>query len=413
MTSTGRTRTRGGLTGYSWSYSSSKTGVLSSGTVPAVRGSYSQMSDVVTRPFIPAKTIVNNAMSSYYIERQYSFPSGMHIPIKLANATYSGDAYWMADLMAQEYGKRMLETNINLEPLSVQAATQALSRVSKPEVYGLAGIAELRETISGLLNPLRGALKMLDGFTPSRRKQGFKKRAGKIVSNAADTHLSIIFGLLPFISDIRGILKVLREYEPKSARYTARGEASTFSESSGNVDELAANGSQTLEYQAWQSSAKQTATVRAYVLYECEVSLEKQLGVSLSDAPLAAFQVVPLSFIADWFVNVSEFISALTPVAGVHYLASGLSTTLVTAYNGSGRYYLNSKTGLDGYNGSYENGTDVRVIVTKSRQPGSLHGLIGLAAKRHMDRDLLDTYKITAGISLITQRLSRIIARKP
>lgn len=410
MISKSRTRTRGGYTLQVADL------VLSQTSGPATTHSYTYandgtkeiMNDIVIRPFVPGQTIVNSPMNSSSItyscspangSQAHNGPSGYN--------RMTGDIFINRDAVLDA----LIDTyKPDTNPLLTQAATRALANVRKPEVAGLVALAELRSTVASLLNPVNGALRWLARNAPTKKKRKRRSKRQELkdsLKDASNQHLTIIFGLMPFISDIQGILKAIETFNPDPERFTARGEASahSFHEVSSTPTEL--DGANKKQYQ-YHDTVNVTVSVRAYQLYEASVELQNNLGLSLSDVPKAGWQLVPLSFVADWFANVGDFISALTPQSGIHYLSSGYTITTVTA--GQSDYsWTVTYTGPWGWTGSFANGTHTRVTVAKSRVPTGLFPLIGLAFKRNMHRDVLDTFKITAGISLITQRIAKFL----
>lgn len=412
MNQASRFRTRGALLPVPWTYTDNNGGVYS-GSVAQRSGTYDTMLDCVTKPFVPGRTIVNTAMESTSTTRAYTPPAGSqrHTTATSGNTAYSGTCPWWGTYDTT-FDRLLADTGINTDALVQQAATRALSGVKRPEVSGLVSIREAKETIRSLLNPVNGALKFLSTVAPSRKRRKAITRVRGAASAVADQHLSIIFGLLPFISDIQGILKALQAIEPLPTRFTSRGSASAMGENSETGDDVVYEGGGTTEKRAYTATVKRTATVRAYVLYEAKVTLQDALGLSPQEIPRAAWQTMTLSFVVDWFVNVSDFLAALTPVNDVTYLASGYTLTLVDSCLATGKYSLfPTFPPSGGWSGLWDGGVDSRVTIAKSRRPGSLHSHIGLTLKRDMHNDILDVYKITAGISLITQRLNGVIRK--
>lgn len=69
-------------------------------------------------------------------------------------------------------------------------------------------------------------------------------------------------------------------------------------------------------------------TVRGYILYRDEVTrlFERLNDFGLFDVPRAIWELVPLSFVVDWFVPVGDWLGALQPKVGVEILAMGHTT---------------------------------------------------------------------------------------
>lgn len=71
--------------------------------------------------------------------------------------------------------------------------------------------------------------------------------------------------------------------------------------------------------------------VRGYILYRCNAGrlVQRLNDFGLFDVPRAIWELVPLSFVVDWFVPVGDYLGAIQPKVGVEILASG-NTALYT-----------------------------------------------------------------------------------
>jgi hypothetical protein len=422
MSTVSRFRERGGLT----PKIVSRAFYLGNGTLSSTEvtsslvGTYETMSDVVTKPYQSGVSIVNNGMKRTSVVKNINPMSGQQnwtpsVPTSVC--LIKGEMFSDNSVKANEMISQL--SNYDYKNLERLACTQALAGVKRPDVSGLVAIKELRETIHGLTHPIDGILKFLDrnigSKTPGKRRRSKNvktflqaKNLRKTASEISDQHLSIIFGLLPFISDIQGILKALREYDPLPQRYSSRGEASSFDTKTDSGSYVHYSDSASHQVMTRTVMVQRSVTVRAYQLYEASLTLQDQLGMSLHDVPSSIWQAATLSFVVDWFTNVGSFIKAITPVQGVKYLASGYTVTVVNAFTGSNDLVI-TKPGSNGWSGAYTGASQNVVSLEKTRRPATLQYHTGVAFKSNMHRDVLDTFKITAGLSLINQRLARLL----
>jgi hypothetical protein len=368
------------------------------------------MNDYVSKPFIPGKTLVNSPMSYSQVTYANSPSSGAWAHTH--NYGYNrktGSVYRDREAVLDAL---LAKCNQSTDGLITQAATSALAGVKRPEVSGLVALAEFRETVQSLIHPVNGALNWLKRNAPTKQRRKKKRKWDEVKATSSDVanqHLTIIFGIMPFISDIQGILKAIEAIEPVPVRMTSRGTASAVdTQTSSGEDVLYSDSAQIWKLQHF-NEARRTVTCRAYYLYEASVDLQSALGLSVSDVPKAVWQYATLSFVVDWFANVGDFISALTPRSGITPIASGYTLTTVSAVVS---HYGDKATTLGtspGWSGSRSGGSLSRVTLAKSRVPCSLHTLVGIVPKQNMHHELLDTFKITAGISLITQKLQKLL----
>lgn len=415
MSSQSRTRTSGGFslnTAVRENYKNSGAFVSSELSTASV-GVTESMTDIVSKPFVAGKTFINTPMSKTRREQVRTPCTGRR---DLNNPNDPG----IAHVIGSRYNDRSASlstlssklANYDPSPLISEAATSALAGVRKPEVNGLVALAEFKETVHSIRHPINGALKFLGRNAPSKRKRNrLSKRSLKASANhLADQHLTIIFGLLPFISDVQGTLKVIRE-AVKTAEptvLTSHGQASSFDVVTSKGSSVIYNDGNNVETLYYDDECRRTVIARAYVLYRTKVDMLDALGLSPSEIPTAAWQTLTLSFVVDWFANVSKFISALTPRFNLEVLVAGYTTRITDVYQS---LYSTKMThsGSFGWSGSDSGGVHVDLVENYVRTPHSLNNLVGLHFKHNMHKDTLDTFKVTAAISLLTQRLSKYI----
>jgi hypothetical protein len=336
--------------------------------------------------------IFNSPMSRVRNTFTYSATGYEHQYANADCATYQWgtwkDSY--TNLLAWRAGALSLATpgsSLPTDELVTDVATRCRAGIKDPNVQGMVFVAELRQTLSMLRNPIRAATDLL------QRGKGVN---GKDVGGAAGSqYLTYVFGLRPLMLDIEGIIDALvqRTYD----RETSRAYASDSLDSTSNV--LLHQGSLMTAYMEYTLNEK--VEVRAGTLYAFSGrSMSDNLGVSLRDIPAAAWELLPWSFVVDWFTNVGHLISALTASCTNEILAEWVSTkTTVTVTRrvsstvlvpGSG-WVINRQCG----------DRDMAVYETYSREPANLGGLMGLTFNFTLDRT-----PILSAISLLLQQLA-------
>lgn len=273
------------------------------------------------------------------------------------------------------------------DPWVTEAATAALSSVERPEVDGAVFLAELRQSINTMRAPLSGALAALEGA-----RQGSVKGTAK---GLADWHLSLIFGILPFLMDIEAILGAIRPIS-SPPRKTARGFSSHTStltrvrETHHDSFRISGTITDTFEH---------TWNVRAGSLYSLDFNLGvSRFGLSISDIPVAMWKLLGYSFIVDWLFNVSEYIRALTPSVGVKTLAEWITITetrRTTSVLGNSFTHTGMWKPTGGGGDSW-----TRVVEVKRRVPTVLGDHIGLVYNPS-----IGTGQVLSLLSLLTQKV--------
>lgn len=253
-------------------------------------------------------------------------------------------------------------SGMDVSRLGVLAGTQARANVNDPTFQGMVFLAELRETIGFLRNPLRSWNDLLNRWKRAGRRK-VRPSTAKTMSLASfitDNWLAYRYAVRPIIKDASDVMAAIEQQKkPPPVRYSARGRAS---------DEL--HKLSTGVVPAWYSEITResthtfTASARAMILYEIATGYD-HFGANLSQVPLTAWEVVPFSFVVDWFANVGTYVSAITPRAGVKELGACTTTQLVATHDHVlTREYNNGKL-------TYGNGAAslTRSRTSKAREP--------------------------------------------
>ena len=231
---------------------------------------------------------------------------------------------------------------INTNNLIRRVQTKALAGVEKPELQAMVSLAEFKQTVSLLSGPLgrlnaafrklgkqyendlrRGALQQTwasAGRTvrsrrrrrasiAAREKDRRKKSASQRIDAFADTLTSAVLGYnlgwKPAMMEIDALLNKIPSLSFEARTWSRASDTETY------------DGSYTTTHSTpWSTvtilhTLKQSATVRAGVLYNSELQTPQQhFGIRLADIPEAMWELIPFSFVLDYVVNVEQYIAA-------------------------------------------------------------------------------------------------------
>lgn len=148
----------------------------------------------------------------------------------------------------------------------------------------------------------RGRTHTLPAKTVAADSYALQKRA----KSAGSLWLEYWFGWSPLLSDIHSSVNVLQNTPPAATRRTFRGSGS-------------ANSVQTLSSDQYGFS-RYVITYRAR--YQCNVDvtnadLFRANALGLTNPLTVAWEVVPFSFLVDWFLPVSRFLDSYTDTLGL------------------------------------------------------------------------------------------------
>lgn len=301
------------------------------GSYPSTPSGGEHMTDVVTPNFKALSAsgqIINNPMESaferledavatYYnrIQTQYTNSS--------KTAWYGTRVYGMWSA-SSELGSFLSSpvggANGSLAlSLAAQATTTAHARASSSEIQGLVTVAEAGKTVGSIASIMRRALKIVK----KAKRLEFMALANEISpKELQDRYMELRYAIRPLYYDLRGARDAYAKTLTSSQRITTRGYANG---TASNADTYSRNDGNTFTVATRTVNVKVEA--RAGVLSDVDVSAASAWG--LDQVLESMWEIVPFSFIVDWFLNVGETIAANSPSMGVRELASW-STVIAT-----------------------------------------------------------------------------------
>lgn len=265
-----------------------------------------------------------------------------------------------------------LSDAINVDALKDRAISKAWARVSNSEILALATLKEANSTVDGLKDILLKVIRVINAI-----KSGNARRIKKEIkpSELADIYMNARYNLRPLYYDCIGMIKAFRKEVAETP------ERQTFRASISDVGESADSDSFTWigNPPGWGIDVTThrrtgvTSRVRAGVLTELDFLIEPQF-FGIDEITETVWDLIPYSFIIDWFFNVGDVISSFAPNVGFKTLASWVVVDTTTVYTAS----VTSTRPFAGTAGSYNysivgfsfpTGTAQRVVRTIERVP--------------------------------------------
>jgi hypothetical protein len=205
--------------------------------------------------------------------------------------------------------------------------------------------------------------------------------------------LTYRYGIMPLVYDVRGILKAFSSPQ-KPERQTSRGSMSESGEAAVVYDNPTGV--------KLQVQVDWTHKARAGVLYTQDDDLQARLGLRLADLPVAALELVRLSFVVDWFVNVSDYLKAVTVAGRVTELAawSTVTTEATTTLT------FDSSGAVDGTK-TYS-GSGFKQWTWSKASSG--HQLVYVLTRRHRQPATLSDIKLSPRVQLNANRIADTFA---
>jgi hypothetical protein len=200
--------------------------------------------------------------------------------------------------------------------LALSKFAQKLSLVNT-SIQGGVVLGELRQTLQLIRNPAQGLRRLVDDWgVTARRIRGanvyplaFRKK--KVMENLADAWLEAQFGWRPLLSDIKSGCEALQKYNTGQSLSTRRISA-YHKESGGDPDTKSVQGA---GIAFWYAHLRKTS--HCEVIYRGAVRVEAQdpqqmsaelLGVNPGSFLPTAWELIPYSFLIDYFSNIGGII---------------------------------------------------------------------------------------------------------
>lgn len=301
------------------------------------------MTDIVTPDFKKRSArgeIINNPCTRQIISEyeNYSSYSYEHLlryknnPSLIATGTRDESNIIMgiypAYALAPGYGGYLIAPSLDdedVEDLKEVAITKAYANISTADALALVSALEMGKTLTSIGSIFKRVGKFYKYLIQKNKRIKFVSNAHsakKMMKLYADLWMEARYSLRPLYYDLIGLKKAIdRPLEKAMDRRTFRGKQ-TYEDS---VDEIytapLADSGHTGSYFTITRRSSVKYVARAGCL--CKVSAETRANsLGLYEIPSSLWEVVPLSFIFDWFWNIADYISMWTPRLGANILAS-------------------------------------------------------------------------------------------
>jgi hypothetical protein len=190
-------------------------------------------------------------------------------------------------------------------------------------IQGGVVLGELQQTLSLLRNPARGLRRLVDDWgrtarriRSSRRVTSLPWHKATIAQNLADAWLEVQFGWKPLLNDIRSADLALHKYNVGQSVLTRRITATEKTQSFGLNQQVLATGYGVAYWKCFLESVQNVSvTYRGAVRVEARDPKQMDaelLGFNPGSWLPTAWELMPYSFLIDYFTNVGGIIYGLS-----------------------------------------------------------------------------------------------------
>lgn len=340
--------------------------------------------EIINSPFL--KTTVDLGLSApQYFEHTYRQNGGvtcsLHSPAQTHNKWYRTAGMWRQNVpVFLTVGSSETALRDSVEELAV---TSAFANIDTSEMLALATIAESGKSVESMRAILFRAYKIFKNVRRLNVKGLLKEFKPK---ELADRYMEARYALRPLYYDALGVANALQKNRGY-ARRTFRGWAE---DSVTRTDTLLNQASGLWGTQTdWRRELTYTVSARAGVL--CDISITDLTTFGFDQLAETTWELIPFSFMVDWFVNVGDWVAAHTPNAGVKQRASWVTLRQVTRAT---RTTLASRSIVD--QSGYVKGICDLPTVTDVREESVLERKVDVAASTFPALNIkLDVFKLT------------------
>lgn len=314
--------------------------------------------EIINSPFsmthVKVVEPVDSAYSHVYVHRDWTSFAGeyydlyYHISGTLAPRPDLGR---VADFLGEG------SVSLDVSSISNAAVTQAYANIDVSEMQALATAAESRKSMDSMLAILLRLRKVVRAF---RRLDYRALRNELSAKELANRYMELRYAIRPLIYDAQGIARAVNK-KREHIRRTFTG----YSEGSGEASDVVTLPLAWAAQADWDRKTTVTASARAGVL--CSVNVDAISVFGVDQVVETMWELVPLSFIVDWFVSVGDSIAALTPNAGVNQQASWVTVKKIITETCTVRSVRSVPTNAEPVSISYGGATRTRVTTTLNR----------------------------------------------
>lgn len=233
---------------------------------------------------------------------------------------------WSQGTINNDPGLLTRLTSGELERMKSVALVKAYAKAKSMGTLMGENLAELSQTIQTLRHPFNGVTKLVRKMIKFRNHRHMlnKVRTAKTFARAnADAWLEYRYGWKPLLLDCDEIITAAVERRERCLEKflvsRASGGRVTYEQSKHrSMPDQSAMGSLGVSSAAWNCCLQEEAAVTAGVMFRRKARTTSQmltatLGLRPSDLPSTAWELLPHSFVVDWFTNVGDWIRAVTP----------------------------------------------------------------------------------------------------
>lgn len=246
-------------------------------------------------------------------------------PLQYTKWKYIGDrAAVAAPYFLDEWGNKLypmpsLASQEDLDAARLEVETRMLNERGRGDANLFETLAEYEQALSlvpGALRSFAGILKTSLGLLYSFTLKQAVGKGRKLSKDVSGAYLLYRYGAKPLMQDLVAVLELIST-GAESPEVTTRSKIELS-----NAQTIA-HGSGGDPIETLTAYVLETVTIRSMSLDRCHVGgISHALGLTGKNLLTLKWELIPFSFVVDWFINVGEFLGAYVPAIGYDNLGS-------------------------------------------------------------------------------------------
>lgn len=217
-----------------------------------------------------------------------------------------------------------------IEGMMDAALIKAYAKMNSSPVLAGEILNDLDRSLGMLRRPFKSATGLLSRMVKYRSKR-LGKTAASAAKATANTWLEYRYGWSPLIMDAENIIQGCYSLKKRAATRRLVVRASEVWESEKTANNPGSQWGSPLWIVSGDSRQKSVREAHAGVLYRVDPGTilgnsAQYMGLTTRDIPATLWEIVPYSFVVDWFVGVGSWIQAITPVPGIQVLGNWVTS---------------------------------------------------------------------------------------
>lgn len=284
---------------------------------------------------IPSDDLPVNQYNDWYprcacAPRYYYY---VHIPSGTVTWSINGGYITGNQTMTNIYGMMIPIDAAWSERLSNASKVKTLGKVSDAKTNLAVTYAEMSKTSDLIL----GTARRIDRAYRAFRRGNLREVARQLNITPGRVHknwLEYKYGWMPLLMDVKNSAEFLaQQYAGRSPRFSCK---STESQSSTETEEININtyGADPPQWIKLTKILKWKLSIQTKIWCELEnphLAAAQQLG--LTNPALVAWELIPFSFVFDWFLSVGDYLQAVTALHGVTVRKAMVSSLFTAEYS--------------------------------------------------------------------------------